>query len=148
MSDDTFLQRWSRLKTESRKAAPPAVPGAELAPQPPAIIEQKPPDEAAPAELPPIEELTATSDYSAFLRPGVPEETKLAALRKLWASDPTLAAPDPLDLHNFDYNFPAVPEVVKTAYQVGKGFIDALEEAAEEKEGDEKPDEASSSTTS
>jgi hypothetical protein len=140
MTDDNFLQRWSRLKAESRKAAPAPPPEAEPASQPPALVEQKSPEETAPPELPPVEELTAESDYSVFLRPGVPEETKLAALRKLWASDPTLAAPDPLDLHNFDYSFPAVPEVVKTAYQVGKGFIDALEEAAEKKEGEKKAD--------
>jgi hypothetical protein len=147
MSDDNFLQRWSRLKAESRKAAPAPLPAEEPAPQPPAPVEQKPPEETAPPELPPVEELTAESDYSVFLRPGVPEETKLAALRKLWTSDPTLAAPDPLDLHNFDYSFPAVPEVVKTAYQVGKGFIDALEEAAEGKEGEKKPGESSGETT-
>jgi hypothetical protein len=147
MSDDTFLRRWSRLKTKSRKAAPAAPPAEEPAPQPPAVVEQKPPEEKAAPELPPIEELTAESDYSAFLRPGVPEETKLAALRKLWTSDPTLAAPDPLDLHNFDYSFPAVPEVVKTAYQVGKGFIDALEEATDEKAGEKKADAPPPETT-
>jgi hypothetical protein len=147
MSDDNFLRRWSRLKTESRKSAPPPLPEAEPAPQPPAPVEPKAPAEAAPPELPPVEELTAESDYSAFLRAGVPEETKLAALRKLWTSDPTLAAPDPLDLHNFDYSFPTVPEVVKTAYQVGKGFIDALEETTEEKEGEKKPRESPPETT-
>jgi hypothetical protein len=147
MTDDNFLQRWSRLKAESRKAAPVPPPEVEPAPQPPAPVEQKPPEETAPPQLPPVEELTADSDYSVFLRPGVPEETKLAALRKLWASDPTLAAPDPLDLHNFDYSFPTVPEVVKTAYQVGKGFIDALEEAAEEKEGEKKADASPPDTT-
>ena len=147
MTDDNFLQRWSRLKAERRKATPAPPPAEEPAPQPPAAVEQKPPDEKAAPELPPIEELTADSDYSAFLRPGVPEETKLAALRKLWTSDPTLAAPDPLDLHNFDYSFPAVPDVVKTAYQVGKGFIDAIEEAAEEKEGVKKPEASPPETT-
>jgi hypothetical protein len=135
MSDESFLQRWSRLKTEKRREAPP-----EPEPAPPSEAAVPAPVEAKPAEeeekkkpeLPPLETLTAESDYSVFMQEGVPEETRLAALRKLWTSDPVLAAQDPLDFQNLDFTFPEVPEVVKTAYVVGKGFLDAAEKLAEE----------------
>jgi hypothetical protein len=131
MSDESFLQRWSRLKAEKRReeaAPPPAPPVAESEPKPPVAAEE----EKKPLELPPVETLTADSDYSVFMKAEVPEETRLAALRKLWTSDPVLVAQDPLDFQNLDFRFPTVPEVVKTAYQVGKGFVDAVEKLAEE----------------
>ncbi len=50
---------------------------------------EKPSDDAIdPATLPPIESLGPTSDYTVFLRKGVPEALRVAALRKAWASDP------------------------------------------------------------
>ena len=51
------------------------------------------PSEAAgePAEpLPRLEDLTPESDLSAFLRKGVPEALKLAALRRMWSLDPAI----------------------------------------------------------
>jgi hypothetical protein len=41
-----------------------------------------------PATLPPLESLGPESDYTVFLRKGVPEALRLAALRKAWTSDP------------------------------------------------------------
>ena len=138
MSDESFLQRWARFKAEKRREERAVAP-AEAPPQEalPAAAQQAPPptEEAKPPELPPIETLTAESDYSLFMRAEVPEETRLAALRKLWTSDPVLAAQDPLDFQNLDFTFPKVPEVVKTAYVVGKGFLDAAEKLAEEGAG-------------
>jgi Protein of unknown function (DUF3306) len=40
--------------------------------------------------LPPVEELTAESDFGAFLRQGVPERLRNAALRRMWALDPAI----------------------------------------------------------
>ena len=49
------------------------------------------PDAAEPAEpLPRLEDLTAESDLSAFLRKGVPKALKSAALRKMWSLDPAI----------------------------------------------------------
>jgi hypothetical protein len=106
--------------------------------------EPPPADEERAPELPPVETLTAESDYSVFMKAEVSEETRLAALRKLWTSDPVLAAQDPLDFQNLDFTFPTVPDVVKTAYVVGKGFLDAAEKLAEavpEEEPEKKPGE-------
>ena len=96
MSRDGFIKRWSRRKQgadvrdppESPAKAPPAppLPMANLAPEsaaPPA----EPEAEFDPSSLPPIESLGADSDYTQFLRRGVPEVLRLAALRKAWMSD-------------------------------------------------------------
>jgi hypothetical protein len=137
--DEGFAQRWSRLKQQARareklEDAPapdlPATLGAADEPMPPAgdkPDEEKPFD---PASLPPVESLTKDSDYSAFLRPEVPEELRQKALRRLWAADPVLSAPDALDMHNIDYNaVPTFPEGVKTLFRIGQGMFDPEEEA-------------------
>jgi hypothetical protein len=97
---DNVFARWSRLKQAARygstagpqndqlspdEVAAPADTGEQLAP---AIVE---PETAEPAEpLPRIEDLTAQSDLSAFLRKGVPRMLKRAALRKMWSLDPAI----------------------------------------------------------
>ena len=59
-----------------------------------------------PASLPPVESLTAESDFTAFLRKEVPEALKRAALRKAWALDPAIRDfVGPAD-YAWDYNAP------------------------------------------
>jgi hypothetical protein len=49
----------------------------------------KPDDDAIdPATLPPLESLGPDSDYTVFLKKGVPETLRIAAMRKAWMSDP------------------------------------------------------------
>src|SRR3546814_5093193 len=43
-----------------------------------------------PGPLPSLENPTAESDLTAFLREGVPESLKKAALRKMWLLDPAI----------------------------------------------------------
>ncbi|CAA7616636.1 conserved hypothetical protein [Candidatus Terasakiella magnetica] len=125
MSDEPFLARWSRRKTKAKaEPPPPPVPEAKAAPPTPA-----PPI----PELPAIESLTAQSDFSVFLKDGVPAELRQSALQRLWASDPSLMAPEVMDLHMQDYTTPAVPEVVKTAWRLGKGVLDQAELGEERK---------------
>lgn len=133
MSEEPFLSRWSRRKLEP-KSAPPT-PESILPPEP------VPPAEASPPpDLPDIETLNKDSDYTAFLKAGVPQELKQAALQKLWASDPALMAPEVMDLHMGDYTAPATG-MVKTAWRLGKGVLDAAELAAEQDEqAQESPD--------
>ena len=138
---EPFIKRWSRLKNERRdeaEAAPEAETGAKPAQQAKATpghdAKSSPPAEAGDpkviAALPPIESLGEHSDYSPFMREGVPMPLRLAALRKLWTSDPALAGPELLDLHNLDYTHLAAPgQVVATSYQVGRGFVDKVEES-------------------
>lgn len=91
-----FLARWSRRKRAAEAEAPPdpapdslSGPAAERDPT-------EPPQAACPiptlpeidlASLPPIEALTAESDFAAFLRPGVPPLLRQAALRRMWSLD-------------------------------------------------------------
>lgn len=84
MSDkETFLARWSRIKTatEAQPAAAPATPVPEL---------------------PPIESLTAESDFSVFMHPKVDPKLRRAALKKLF-SDPHFNVMDGLDVYIDDY---------------------------------------------
>jgi hypothetical protein len=96
----SFLSRWSRRKQEARRPEhrPEPVddegragPAPEAEAFPPADQPAEPalsPEELA--ELPKIEELTAETDISAFLRKGVPDALRNAALRRMWLLDPAI----------------------------------------------------------
>ena len=146
--DENFLKRWSRLKQERReeaKAAPESEEKNKKQAKPPAKDSATPTgaDEGDPkvvAELPPIESLGKDSDYKPFMRAGVPQALRLAALRKMWASDPLIATPDPFEMHSVDFTHLAAPgQAVKTAYQVGRGFVDAVDKTADRLEGRGEP---------
>ena len=92
MADDKEnpLSRWSRLKRASVRAseAPkPATPAAE-APLP---------------ELPPLDQLSSDSDFSAFMDKRVDEGLRRLALKKLFA-DPRFNLTDGLDVYAEDYS--------------------------------------------
>lgn len=92
---EPFLERWSRLKRET---------GDQPSPKPPEKVEVKAADARSPApELPPIEKLTIDSDYRAFFHPKVSEETRRAALKKLFG-DPRFNVMDGLDVYIDDYS--------------------------------------------
>jgi Protein of unknown function (DUF3306) len=132
MTDEGFVRRWSRRKSAAR--APdrepepaPDVPAAEPASAP----GDAPVAEIDPATLPDIESLTYQSDYTAFLQKGVPLDLRHRALQRLWRSDPLLANLDGLVEYGEDYSkVGMVKEVVRTAYQVGRGMLDRIEAAA------------------
>jgi Protein of unknown function (DUF3306) len=103
---ETFFSRWSRRKQEVRTSEP--LPGDTI-PAPAGDAEPKPAAErtadggpeqlvASDAELsadeiaalPSLQDLTAETDISAFLRKGVPESTRNAALRRMWSLDPKI----------------------------------------------------------
>jgi hypothetical protein len=93
---ENFLARWSRRKNEARRAerSSTAEPdgAARLKPDvPPETRAAQPaitPEEFA--ALPKLDELTADSDIAGFLRRGVPEALRNAALRKMWMLDPAI----------------------------------------------------------
>ncbi|RAU22337.1 DUF3306 domain-containing protein [Paramagnetospirillum kuznetsovii] len=136
---EAFLERWSKRKREAKTAAVVA----DESPPTPTLPHQgggspaEPPE--PPADLPSIDSLGAESDYSAFLKPGVPAALRGQALQKLWASNPSLMAPEVMDLHMGDYTSPAVAEVVKTAWRLGKGVLDATELAEEKLASNSEP---------
>lgn len=109
-----FLSRWSRRKRAAAAAAPPPAPPA--APFPPEAAPENSLAEAAtapdarpafdPASLPPVESLTAESDFAAFLRDEVPSALRRAALRRAWTLDPAIRDfVGPAD-YAYDYNAP------------------------------------------
>lgn len=92
---ENFLSRWSRRKRDAdAHGERDAEPGQ--APQPDDKPGAREPEPAPSVEefdieqLPPIESIGADTDISDFLRPGVPEALRHAALRRVWSSDPAI----------------------------------------------------------
>ena len=117
------LSRWSRRKHEvAREKATPAEPPAAPAPAAAAAPVVAPAPAPAEPPLPPVESLTIDSDFAAFLGPKVDEDTKRAALKKLF-SDPHFNVMDGLDIYIGDYTQPdPMPEgmLAKIADVYGK----------------------------
>jgi hypothetical protein len=101
MSED-FLSRWSRRKDEARRAGRGTTPQSDEAmrdkPETTQLRADDPKTRAAEpaltpeeiAALPKLNELTADTDITVFLRRGVPEGLRNAALRRMWMLDPAI----------------------------------------------------------
>lgn len=139
-----FLQRWSRRKrgeaddaeTGSHEASEPAIldPEADAtaqdAPEDPELVANR---EAA--EAVDLDSLVYESDFTVFMKKGVPTELKNAALRKLWRSNPVLAVVDGLNDYDEDFRVAeGALEHFQSAWKVGKGYADKAEEVAAEME--------------
>ena len=156
--EDRFLARWSRRKRDPRRGRPApdaepggrdsdavaAAPGEDTLPATetePGVAEPGAAEPGAAAEeLPDIDSLDKTSDFTVFLKEGVPEAIRRKALRRLWRLDPVLANLD--GLNDYDEDFSAVgmvTEHLKTIYKVGKGYLDEDEAPGDEVPGDEAP---------
>jgi len=112
MSEDSFLTRWSRRKAAVKaEPQPEAVP--EEAPPANAAAEAEPtqaPEEVDLSALPPLDEITSATDITAFLKRGVPEALRTAALRRAWTSDPMIRDFIGLSENSWDFNDPtAIP---------------------------------------
>jgi Protein of unknown function (DUF3306) len=97
--DEGFLGRWARLKRT--RAAEVSEPAAEIPEGPEAE-----PEPFDPASLPALDTLDAVSDYTAFLKPGVPRELRTLALRRAWATDPAITGYKTLADYDWDFNAP------------------------------------------
>ena len=105
--DKGFLARWSQRKQEAKQPEPKQDAPAAAAP----VVPAEPPAEAEPeldlSSLPKLEELTGTTDITAFLKKGVPEQLRNAALRKSWALDPAIRNyVNPALEYAYDWNTP------------------------------------------
>lgn len=170
MSDEEhFLSRWMRRKAAARQAAEaqPAVqtesiPDVPAAPPPaaaeadggPAIEAHVPVDAHVPAaeppaqghdadELPSLDSLQGiASDYSAFMRVGVDERTRGAALKKLF-SDPHFhfEQMDKLDIYIDDYGIPdPIPPAMLAGLEQARSLL--FSEPATAQEGEPSTSEA------
>lgn len=74
--------------------------------------------------LPPLESLNGDSDFTPFMREGVPEFIKRKAMRILWRANPLFAFRD--GLNDYDEDFNVVHYIIDQsvgAYQVGRGHL-------------------------
>jgi hypothetical protein len=111
MSDpENFLSRWSQLKLkEETNSGASSKLGSNREESLPEQLGSAADDAAAPfdpATLPAIETIGAGSDIRAFLTPGVPEDLKIAALRRAWSSDPAICEFVGLSEDLGDFNAP------------------------------------------
>jgi hypothetical protein len=83
-----FLARWSQRKQEAQR--PEREPAEGVQQEASAERQGAPEPEFDLSELPKLEELTGSTDITAFLKKGVPEHLRNAALRKSWALDPAI----------------------------------------------------------
>jgi hypothetical protein len=149
MTDEGFLRRWARRKTEARSGIEPLpepdmpvadapvedlpVPVVEAPAQLPAL---------APADVPPptmddVARLTSDSDFSAFVARGVDAAVRRTALKKLFA-DPHFNAMDGLDVYIDDYTKPSpVSEAMLASLEHAKNALQRVVEAVEEPPADE-----------
>lgn len=87
--------------------------------------------------LPPLESLNGDSDFTPFMREGVPEFIKRKAMRILWRANPLFGFRD--GLNDYDEDFNIVHKIIDQsvgAYQVGRGHL------SEEELQDMMPEEA------
>lgn len=159
MSEEGFLRRWARRKTEVREGrepepAPPtlaeAPAGAAAAPIGATAFAAPPPAPVpVPAEaateaarpLPTLEDVAALdtdSDFSAFVARGVDQAVRRGALKKLFA-DPHFKVMDKLDVYIDDYNKPSpVSEAMLASLEHAKSVFMKMVEDDPEAEADAK----------
>jgi len=117
--DKSFLARWSQRKREAKQPEHDApVADADVPSKP--VAE----DDAAPefdlSTLPKLEDVTETTDITGFLRKGVPEHLRNAALRKSWALDPAIRNyVNPALEYAYDWN---TPGGVPGSSEIGAGM--------------------------
>jgi uncharacterized protein DUF3306 len=117
---EKFLNRWSRLKNESKE------------------LPQKTEDTPAPI-LPPVDKLTPESDFTGFMHPKVEDALRRVALKKLF-SDPHFNVPDPFEPYSGDWTVgePISEEMLATLNQA-RTLIFSNEEKKDEAVAEEKP---------
>ena len=106
-SEESALSRWSRRKQESAKISPVVeqapVEVAEAGLTAPLVDEvAQEPIPLTDADMPDIESLAEDSDFTGFMSPGVSDELRNLALRKLFHA-PVFNIRDGLDEYDEDY---------------------------------------------
>ena len=163
--DKGFLARWSQRKQEAKEETKPEreAPVAEAENAAAPAPEAEAPKAFDLSSLPSLDELTSETDITAFLRKGVPEHLRNAALRKSWALDPAIRNyVNPALDYAYDWNTPGgvpgsselgagidvarmVSQIMGTGETPAEPPVSAAEAATEiandpEPPGDPKPD--------
>ena len=117
--DKGFLARWSQRKREAKQPEPEA-PVADASVQSKPVAEGDAAPEFDLSSLPKLEDVTETTDITGFLRKGVPEHLRNAALRKSWALDPAIRNyVNPALEYAYDWN---TPGGVPGSSEIGAGM--------------------------
>lgn len=104
-SREPFLSRFNRLKSEARHPASEAGSAA-------ATAEREEAEPLTDADMPPVESLGPESDFTGFLSPGVSEDLRRLALRKLFHA-PQFNVVDGLDDYDEDFTqFTALGSII------------------------------------
>jgi hypothetical protein len=139
---ENFASRWSRRKIEARKEKPAEPkPSSEPAVSVvPADAPAAPPGAPAPRELPPLESLKGlASEYTEFLKPGVDENLRRSALKKLFA-DPHFENFERFEAYCEDFTKgEPIPLAMLKTLEHAKGLLFGDEEKKDEQAEAEKP---------
>ena len=105
--DDNFLSRWSKRKREALEPPAANAPTHDLSSPDDNEAEKGEAEAFDLSLLPDLETLTGESDIQSFLHKAVPEALRNAALRKMWALDPSVRnyVGEALD-YAYDWNIP------------------------------------------
>ena len=114
---EKFLKRWSKRKAAERDRSTAEQTPAEHRTDNQTSTDSPTKEKAvAPgsgdeicdlSQLPPLDSIGASTDITAFLRPGVPAELTRAALRRAWSSDPAIRDFVGLVENGWDFNDPS-----------------------------------------
>jgi hypothetical protein len=117
--DQGFLARWSQRKRETKSPEREApIADADVPPGPAA--ESDAAQQFDLSSLPKLEDVTEATDITGFLRKGVPEHLRNAALRKSWALDPAIRNyVNPALDYAYDWN---TPGGVPGSSEIGTGM--------------------------
>jgi hypothetical protein len=123
---EKFLNRWSRLKNESKD------------------LPQKTEEAPAPI-LPPVDTLTPESDFTGFMHPKVEDALRRVALKKLF-SDPHFNVPDPFEAYSGDWTVgePIPEEMLATLNQARTLLFDKEEKKEQAKDESNAADDGAS----
>ena len=99
---EDFLERWSRRKLETQHDSPDVAAGELREANSPAPLADEPEQVLTDADMPPIESLGEDSDYAPFLSPGVSDDLRQQAMRKLF-TQPEFNVTDGLNDYDEDY---------------------------------------------
>ncbi|MGD2172313.1 MAG: DUF3306 domain-containing protein [Gammaproteobacteria bacterium] len=156
---ESALSRWSRRKVEARKEAQGEHSAAEAPAETPPIADKAAEEAEIPvltdADMPDIDTLDESSDYSVFMSSGVSDKLRNLALRKLFGA-PVFNIRDGLDEYDEDYtSFEKLGDIVTSdmKHQIElkeKKLREALaeEQRAEEPAGTEEAEAVSEAQSS
>lgn len=131
-SNESFLSRWARRKAEQQSDIPEAddisAPAEALSEQPTVAPDDLPPPPSD-EDMPAIESLDESSDYSQFFSPNVSEALRQQALKKLFRL-PEFNVRD--GLNDYDGDFSQMPALSAEVAQQLRSWFDEQKEAFHE----------------